>query len=78
MLRKSKEKAIGTYLKLVDSLVKPVILHACDCWGDSMKKEILASKFEQFLMSICKQILGVKNLPTISRFYQNSEEHGLK
>ena len=31
MLSKSKEKTIDTYLKLVDSLVKPVILCACEC-----------------------------------------------
>ena len=60
MLRKSKEKTIGTYLKLVDSLVKPVILYACECWGDSIKKEIFTNKIEQFHMSMCKQILGVK------------------
>ena len=60
MLSKSKEKIIGTYLKLVDSLVKPVILYACECWGDSMKKEIFGNKIEQFHMSMCKQILGVK------------------
>lgn len=27
---------------------------------------------------ICKQILGVKKIPTISRFYHYSEEHQLK
>ena len=60
MLSKSKGKTIGTYLKLVDSLVKLVILYACECWGDSMKKEFFANKIEQFHMSMCKQILGVK------------------
>ena len=42
ILSKSKEKTIGTDLKLADSLVKPVILYACECWGHSMKKEIFA------------------------------------
>ena len=60
MLSKSKDKTIFTCLKLVDSLVKPVILYACECWGDSTKKEIFANKFEQFHMSMCKQIVGVK------------------
>ena len=59
-LSKSKEKTIGTYLILVNSLVKPVILYACECWGDSMKKETFANKIERFRMSMCKQILGVK------------------
>ena len=48
MLNKSKERTIGTYLKVAYSLAKPVILHACECWGDSMKKEISANKIEQF------------------------------
>ena len=49
-IKQIKEKTIGTYLKLVDSLVKPVILYACECWGDSMKKEIFANNN----MSMCK------------------------
>ena len=40
--------------------MKPAILHACECWGDSMKKEIFANKIEQFHMPMHKQILGVK------------------
>ena len=59
MVSNTKEKTIGTYLKPVDSLMKPVILYACECWGDSMKEEIFAYKIEQFHMSTCKQILGV-------------------
>ena len=57
---KNVKQTIGTYLKLADSLVKPVILYACECWGDSMKEEIFANKIEQFDMSMCKQILAVK------------------
>ena len=60
MLSKSKEKTIGTYLKLVVSLVKPAVLYVYGCWDDSMKKEIFANKIVQFHMSMCKQILGVK------------------
>ena len=59
MLSKSKEKTVSTYFKLIDSLVKPVILYACECWGDSLKKDVFANKIEQFHMSMCKQILGV-------------------
>ena len=54
MLSKSKEKTTGTYFKLVDSLVKPVILYACEFWDDSMKKEIFANKIEQFNISMWK------------------------
>ena len=49
----AKGKSIGTYLKLVDSLVKLVILYACECCDDSLKKEILANKIEQFHISMC-------------------------
>ena len=76
MLSKSKE--ISIYLKLVDSLVKPVILYTCECWGDSMKNEIFANKIEQFHMSMCKHILSVKKFTNSIRSYQNSEEYHLK
>ena len=54
------KKTIGTYLKLVVYLVKPAILYVYGCWDDSMKKEIFPNKIVQFHMSMCKQILGVK------------------
>ena len=60
MLRKSKEKRIDVYLKLIDSLVKPVISYACECWGDFLKKDCFANNIEKFYVSIYKQILGVK------------------
>ena len=60
MLHKSKEKTVGTYLKLIDSLVKPIILYACECWGDSLKRDYFANKIEKFHVSMYKQILGVK------------------
>ena len=59
MLNKSKEKTIGTYLKLIDSLVKPIILYACESWGDSLKKGVFSNKIEQFHISMCKQVMGV-------------------
>ena len=46
MLHKSKEKTIDVYLKLIDSLAKPVILYACECWGDSLKKDCFTNKTE--------------------------------
>ena len=48
------------YLKLVDSLVKPVILYACECWSDSQRKDIFVNRTEQFHMSMCKKILDFK------------------
>ena len=59
MLQKSKEKGVDTYLKLFDSIVKPIITYACECWGDSLKKDVFANKIESFHTRICKQILGV-------------------
>ena len=60
MLHKSKEKTIDVYLKLIESLVKPIILCACESWGDSLKKECFTNKNEKFYVSIYKQLLGVK------------------
>ena len=60
MLHKSKEKTIGVFLKHIDSLVKPIILYACECWGDSLKKDRFANKIEKIYVSIYKKLLGVK------------------
>ena len=56
----TKEKTIDVYLKLIDFLVKPIILYACECWGDSLKKDCFANKIEKFYVSIYKQLLGFK------------------
>ena len=61
MSSKSKGKTIGTYLKTCRLFSETVILYACKCWDDSVKNEIFANKIEQFCMSMCKQILCVKN-----------------
>ena len=60
MLHRSKEKTIDVYLKLIDSVVKPIILHSCECWGDSLKKDCFTIKIERFYVSTYKQLLGVK------------------
>ena len=39
------------YLKPLDYLV---ILLVCECWGNSMKKEIFANKIKQFLVNMQK------------------------
>ena len=36
MLHKSTEKTLKFYLKLIDSLVKLIILYACECWRNSL------------------------------------------
>ena len=60
MLHKSKEKPIDVYLKLIDYLVRPIVLYACESWGHSLKKEFFANKIGMFYVSIYKQLLGVK------------------
>ena len=57
-LNKSKEKAIATYLKLVDYLV---ILFVCECWSNSIKKRFLQTKLSNSL-STRKKILGIKKV----------------
>ena len=40
-----------------------------------LKKEVFANRIEQFPMSVCKQILGVRNVLVILNFCQDSAEH---
>ena len=54
-----QEHIIKTYLKLFDSIIKPIVTYACECWGDSLKKDIFANKIESFHSGICKQIVRV-------------------
>ena len=48
MLLKSKEKTADTYFKLFDSIVKPNILYAGECWEDALKNDTFANKIEKF------------------------------
>ena len=59
-LHKSREKTANTYLNLIDTTIKPVVLYACESWGDPKDQNNL-SKIGKFYLSLCKQILGVKN-----------------
>ena len=63
MISKSEEKTVQTHSKLVDSLIKPILLYACESWGDSKNdisnKDIFNNKIEKFHLPMCKQILGV-------------------
>ena len=67
MLIKWKEKSTNFYLKLTDSLVKPIIVYDWEFWGDSFKKDCLANKIankiEKIYWSIYKLILGIKKNP---------------
>ena len=59
-LCKSEGKPVNTYLNLIDTTIKPVVLYACESWGNPKDQNNL-SKIEKFNLSLCKQILGVKN-----------------
>ena len=58
-LHRSKEKSIHTYTKLIDSLIKPILLYSCEAWGDTTLKKPFESKTEKLHLSMCKQVLGI-------------------
>ena len=58
-LHNSEGKTANTYLNLTDTTIKPVVLYACESWGNPKDQHNL-SKIEKFHLSLCKQILGVK------------------
>ena len=47
-LQKSKAKTVKTYLKLIDTLIKPIILYDCEAWGDIRTKKLFENKIEKF------------------------------
>ena len=46
-LQTSKAKIVQTYLKLIDTLIQPII-HACEAWGDIRTKKLFENKIENF------------------------------
>ena len=58
-LYRSEGKTVNTYLNLIDTTIKSVVLYASESWGDPKDQNNL-SKIEKFHLSFCKQILGVK------------------
>ena len=71
-----KHKTIHTWLKLFDVLVKPILLYACEAWGDSTYYNVkdalpnFKDPFEKLQLRVCKQILGVHrktmNIPVLA------------
>ena len=49
--KNQKKETIGTFFKLIDSLVEPVTLYECECWGHSQKSKFLQIKLSN---SICQ------------------------
>ena len=63
MLNKSKEKIFGTYLKLMNSIIKPILLYGSKYWEDSLIKDnLVCSKVEKFHLYICKKIFGINKI----------------
>ena len=71
-----KHKTIHTWLKLFDVLVKPILLYACEAWGEATTyslngaSPLFKDSFEKLQLKICKQILGVHrktmNIPVLA------------
>ena len=59
-LYKFEGKTVNTYLNLLDTTIKPVVLYAYESCGD-LKDQNNLSKIEKFHLSLSKQTLGVKN-----------------
>ena len=63
-VRGFKQKNIHVWLKFFDALVKPLILYACESWGNDISgslnniDSIFKESFEKLHIEICKQILG--------------------
>ena len=54
-LRKHKHMPVNIVFELFDTLIKPILLYACEIWGSKMGKEI-----EIMHISFIKSVLGVK------------------
>ena len=67
-LYKSEGKTVNTYLNLTDTTIKPVVLYACESCGDP-KGQNNSTKIEKFHLSLCKQILRVKNNTSSSKVF---------
>ena len=69
LLYKSEGKTVNSYLNLIDTTIKTVVFYACKSYGDPKDQNSLR-KIEKFHLSLCKQILGVKNNTSISKAFQ--------
>ena len=54
-LRKHKHMPVNVDFELFDTLIKPILLYACEIWGSKMGKEI-----EIMHINFIKTVLGVK------------------
>ena len=55
-LRKHKHMPVNVIFDLFDTLIKPILLYACEVWGIRMGNDI-----EQLHLSFMKSVLGVKS-----------------
>ena len=60
-LYKSEGKTVSTYLTFIDSIIKSVVLYACESWEDCKDQK------KKFYLLFCKIILGVKNNTSSSK-----------
>ena len=78
LLQKSNEKTINVYIKLFETVVKPIALYACESWGDHYKKNRNFQKIEKLQTSIFKQILGVPKTTNNMKVLAEMEKFPLK
>ena len=64
-LGSSFSKNVHLCLSLFDTLIKPILLYACDFWGCFNVKK--SNPIENFYMRILKQILGVQRQMCFTR-----------
>ena len=62
MLANTFRQGIAKTLSLIDSLINPILLYACDYWG--CLKLPKNNPIENLNMMMCKQVLGVKKQTT--------------
>ena len=76
LLSKNMSEALNRK-KLVDTLIKPIILYACESWGNNIYgslnniDSLFKDSFERLHIKICKQILGTHrktmNTPVLAK-----------
>ena len=63
-------KNINLFFKLFDTLIKPILLYGSDFWGMLPINTMEKSPCEKFHLSICKQVLGLKQSSGLAALWE--------